>query len=244
MMQQVLKTKEPAVSEILDLSFLYKYSTTVVSTEEEGYEEGDEEQEDEGSEGSVDELKDEPHACILQPVLETFEEKESSKVVGFIIAVFPWSHIFKNDELIQGMYAVLNDKCSSTSHTYFIDERSVEYLGPRDLHEVNFNYLGTHKEFELSEEEEEEEEEDDEDRFRSRVLWGDDGGHSDNDDDDDDSMCTVRFFFVISLQDRQISIPEHTHAILLYSTTSTSIHQIFSTKPMYPTNQPSTPASL
>ena len=188
MMQQVLKTKESAVSEILDLSFLYKYSTIAFS------------------EGSIDEHRDEPHACIIQPVLDTIEKKESSKVVGFMIAVFPWSLYFKNDELIHGMYAVLDDKCGSTSHTYFIDQRSVEYLGPRDLHEVKFNYLGRHRNFELGEEHEDEE--DDEDRFRSRVLGGkdDDEGHRDE-NDDDSSMSTVSLFIVVSLQDRLTLFP-------------------------------------
>jgi hypothetical protein len=156
LVDQVLDTRAAVVSQVINLLPLIGYEYPSSDVEDEG-EEGEEDKE--GALEPIDE--DEPRGFILQPVYESFEVDAS--IVGVVITEIKWSLIFRNDELIRGMFAVLDDSCG-TSYTYFIDEGSVDYIGKGDLHERRFNYLGTSKEFGISESEEE----GDEDRKRKR----------------------------------------------------------------------------
>ena len=197
LLQEVLTTKQPTLSEILDLKFLYNFDGG------DGDEEDKEEEEEEvhehdgfGDETTIvkeeeeEESDDDPHALLIYPVFDNFVEMEeteeedhdrSETIRGFVFAVFPWDMIFKNDELIRSMYAVLSDTCSTTStssesrnvrqFTYFIDDKKVTLLGNGDHHEPKFDYLGTSKKFELEYGEEEDE---DADR-RRRFLHSDHG---------------------------------------------------------------------
>lgn len=125
LLDQVLETREAALSPVVDVRFLCEYSET-----------------DEDEEGEDDEKK--PHAFVLHPVFATFDE--DAEIVGFIIAIFSWEHFFFNDIVIQDMVVVLGDTCGS-NYTYKINS-AAELLGLGTFHDKRFNSLLTHKEFE------------------------------------------------------------------------------------------------
>jgi len=240
LIDSVVEKKEPAISEIMDLSYLYRYS--VVEGEEEN-ESGHEEEEHEDKEDrrlDADVEEDTPHACIIQPVFQNFDE--GAPVVGLVVAVFPWSLIFKNDELIRGMYAVVDDACSNSSRTYWINKKTVTYLGQGDLHETRFDYLGSKSEFELSESEEEEEEEEDDERrmAEEKDEEAEEGGAEEGEDEEG---CEVSFWFssTIFYMLRYTSSTRITDCfalililVLLNSTSLASTRPTSCTKPMSP----------
>ena len=198
LVEKVLATKEPASSQILDLKFLYKFIEV---------EDVDQEAEDQDDDfGASDE---DPHALLVYPVFENFDDRrqelydghhhhdedlyeqwahgqsapnemdddpESKPMIkGFVFTIFPLQIIFKNDELIRGMYTVLSDTCGQQSQanqfTYYIAEKKATLLGQGDFHERKFNYLNTHIEFEPEEGEEDESEEAESDEHGEHVRF-------------------------------------------------------------------------
>jgi len=83
----IVKTKEPAVSPVMDLSFLYQQSHPQVDEDDHDRRLGEESDGDEDEEEGKGKLE-EPQSVILQPVFESFDE--SAEVVGFVAAVFRW----------------------------------------------------------------------------------------------------------------------------------------------------------
>lgn len=195
LLEKVLETKHPTLSEILDLEFLYDFG---------------------GSDGGEDDTmghvhtdhkkkkEEDPHAMLIYPVFDNFimemEEKYDNHdhanddqhgdhtIRGFVFAIFPFHMIFKNDEMINDMYAVLSDTCGSGSDkyvrqfTYYIDDKKATYLGKGDHHETEFDNWGTSRKFELGYGEED----DDEEEGRRR--------YSELDEDEVDEGCKVSFF--------------------------------------------------
>ena len=72
-----------------------------------------------------------PQSYMLEPVYESFEE--NARVVGFVIAIFPWNTFF-SDVLPEGIpvFMVINDNCGHV-HTYEINGPNVWFLGEGDL---------------------------------------------------------------------------------------------------------------
>jgi hypothetical protein len=206
LVDQVLLTREAAVSEVIDVLSLISYEYSSSGEEQDG---------EEARSPSTEDADLGPSAFILQPVYESFND--DARIVGVVFMEFKWSLIFKNDELIVGMFAILNDSCG-TSHTYFIDEGSTTYMGQGDLHERQFDHLGTSKEFELSESEEEEE---DEDRKRERRIK-----EEEESGENDDSMCEVWYNVIAKCIPASIS-----DFCSIPSTNSISTHRISCSRP-------------
>ena len=148
LIERVLETREPALSELLDLEFLDEFINTA----------------DHDGHGVHDDDGFHPHAMMIYPVFDSFADRLQSNNVGglghepttipvikgFVFAIFPWEVIFMNDEMIRGMYAVLTDTCGdNTMYTYYMSESKVTLIGRGAQHESRFNEFGRHTELEL-----------------------------------------------------------------------------------------------
>jgi hypothetical protein len=82
-----------------------------------------------------------PECILVQPVYDGFE-KNTSNVVGAVIAVLPWDLYFEDllHEGADGLICVLTDTCGD-AFTYRIDGPVTTYLGEGDLHESKYDYL-------------------------------------------------------------------------------------------------------
>lgn len=177
-----MHTKKPALTPIIDLRFLLEL--TNVDDEEDDRRhrrrlndqsdqdgpkmQGESEEEDEDAE-AVDNFSD-PHAVIVQPIFESFDE--GGNVSAVVLAIFGWNRLFDNTEVIQNMITVLTDSCG-LQYTYQINFVA-DLMGTGDHHDRSYDYLRRHQEFEPFQEEWEElihrVEEDDESNCEVRIV--------------------------------------------------------------------------
>jgi len=93
----------------------------------------------------------EPVIRILYPILDTAEgaitvDKPESKVVGIIASSFFWRAFLENilPDGEMGLVVVFRNTCNQT-FTYEVNGHGSDWLGPGDLHETEFDYLGCTK---------------------------------------------------------------------------------------------------
>jgi hypothetical protein len=94
------------------------------------------------------ERKSNPHALIMEPVYDSFDE--DPKVVGILVAVTGWENLF--DRLLaegtNGIVCVVTDTCGNDI-TFELNGPLSVYLGPTDAHDPSFDDLGAHLQIEV-----------------------------------------------------------------------------------------------
>jgi hypothetical protein len=92
--------------------------------------------------------KSNPHAFIMEPVYDSFEE--DPEVVGVLVAVTAWENLF--DRLLaegtNGIICVITDTCGNDI-TYELNGPRSVYLGPTDAHDPSFDDFGEHVQIEV-----------------------------------------------------------------------------------------------
>jgi hypothetical protein len=82
-----------------------------------------------------------PECILIQPVYDGFE-KNTSEVVGAVVAVVPWDFYF--EELLHdgadGLICVLRDTCGD-AFSYRINGPETIFLGDGDLHDSKYDYM-------------------------------------------------------------------------------------------------------
>jgi hypothetical protein len=116
MAHDIIKTREPVLSDACDLSYLTEYSVDPLDKEEIAR----------------------PQSYVLQPVFETFEV--TAAIRGFVVAVFRWDTYFSNilGNQVQGVTVVIDDRCGDV-FTYEIKGPSSTFMGQDDLHDPNYD---------------------------------------------------------------------------------------------------------
>jgi hypothetical protein len=87
------------------------------------------------------ESKSNPHAFIMEPVYDSFEEDPG--VVGVLIAVMAWENLFDRilEEGTNGIVCVVTDNCGNDI-TFELNGLGSVYLGPTDAHDPRFEDFG------------------------------------------------------------------------------------------------------
>jgi hypothetical protein len=92
--------------------------------------------------------KPNPHAFLMEPVYDSFEE--DPQVVGVLIAVTAWENLF--DRLLaegtNGIICVITDTCGNDITFQLNGPKSV-YMGPTDAHDPSFDDFGEHLQIEV-----------------------------------------------------------------------------------------------
>jgi hypothetical protein len=94
--------------------------------------------------------KTHPHAFIMEPVYDSFEE--DPEVVGVLIAVTAWVNLFGRllPEGANGIVCVVTDTCGNDI-TFELNGPETVYLGPTDAHDPSFDEFGEHSRMEIQE---------------------------------------------------------------------------------------------
>ncbi|CAB9500133.1 Receptor-type guanylate cyclase gcy [Seminavis robusta] len=92
--------------------------------------------------GSIRDDPTHPHSFLLQPVYEGFENLTESAMLGVIVAVIGWDHMFRNllPPEAHGIIVVMKDTCGDM-FSYQIDGADAIFLGHGDHHETKYSHL-------------------------------------------------------------------------------------------------------
>jgi CHASE domain len=141
--ERAMKTGKAALSPIMDVQFLTRYSQLDDDNKDHGHR-----QMIDGSSMITDDVGSDPHALVIQPVWDSFEvggDGGSGTIVGFVLGAFNWRALFDNTLAIQDMMVVLKSSCGP-EFTYTIN-KNASLLGAGDLHDSSFDYQQTELQF-------------------------------------------------------------------------------------------------
>jgi hypothetical protein len=87
--------------------------------------------------------KSNPHAFIMEPVYDSFEEEP--ELVGVLVAVTSWENLFDRllPEGTNGIVCVVTGACGNDI-TFELNGPETVYLGPTDAHDPSFDDYGEH----------------------------------------------------------------------------------------------------
>jgi hypothetical protein len=145
MVRRVTETRRGVLSAMGDCSYLSPSSSSSSSSSTTNNNDNNQ-----SSSFSANKFLSPPSSFILQPILASLDpsKEETTDVVGFVLTVFSWDRYLTN--MIRssggdffGTSIVMKDGCGDTVHTYgMFDNDQVQYLGPMDSHETDYDELG------------------------------------------------------------------------------------------------------